>query len=472
MSDVNWKIVSKETPEWFRDAKFGLFFHWGPYSAAQYQDEWYSRRMYERGTNYYEYHQKTFGKVHDFGYKDFYPMMNGEGFDPEAWAELVVRSGARYAGPVSEHADNFSLWNSRVNPINSVNYGPHKDVVGGCFKAFKARGIRTLATFHHQWLWGWFMSDDVEADVYIPGNEKCYGPLLPIEAKRANPYIVPDAAFCENWKAKITEVIDQYDPDVIYFDSRAIIIGEPWRFDMLKHFYEKKKDGVMTYKWEDFPKGTGVFDLECGRFKNLQEKPWQVDDHLEDHPTTWSMIENPKYKSAVSVIRQLCDIVAKNGNLLLNVGPYADGSFHPEAVRVLEEVGCWLALNGEAIYGTRPYKVAAEGPCGGEDVGYDIQKYGGQSLSTVGFDGSGLTDKDFRFTSKEDVVYAIAMGWPGNGWFHIRTLGENGVFDRAIEKVTMPGCSDMLEFKRDPQGLYVRAPKQAPCKGAYVLKIE
>ncbi len=471
MNHINWTTVKKEVPDWFRDAKFGLFFHWGPYSVAEYQDEWYSRRMYERGSNYYEYHQKNFGNIHDFGYKDFYPMMRGEKFDPQAWADLVVRSGAKYAGPVSEHADHFSLWDSQVNPVNSVNYGPHTDVVGECFKAFKERGIRTLATFHHQWLWGWFMSDDVEADVYIPENEKYYGPILPLETKRANPYHLPDRAFCENWKAKVLEVVDRYDPDIIYFDSRAIIISEDCRFEMLKHFYEKKKDGIMTYKWEDFPSGTGMFDLECGRFKKQQAQPWQVDDHLEDHPTTWSMIKNPQYKSSAAVIRQLCDIVSKNGNLLLNVGPYADGSFHPEAVHVLEEVGDWLSVNGEAIYGTRPFKVEAEGPSGGEDIRYGIQEYGGQSFSTVGSKDTDLTEKDFRFTSKGDIVYAIAMGWPKDGYFHIKTLGKNDIYKKQIESVSMPGCFEPLEFSRDARGLHVRAPHKAPCRSAYVLKI-
>ena len=250
MSKVDWNSVKKEVPEWFRDAKFGLFFHWGPYSVPAYQDEWYSRRMYEKGNPCYRHHEETFGSVHDFGYKDFYPMMKGEKFDPGEWAALAVRSGAKYAGPVSEHADNFAMWDSRVNPVNSVNFGPGRDVLGECFEAFRKEGLRTLATFHHQWLWGWFMSSDVEADVYLPGNEKYYGPIVPLEANRANPHCGPDRKFCENWKEKVYEVIDKYDPDVVYFDSRAVIIDEDIRFSIPDYFYNTKgkKDGVITYK--------------------------------------------------------------------------------------------------------------------------------------------------------------------------------------------------------------------------------
>ena len=167
-----WGRVVHEAPKWFRDAKFGLFFHWGPYSVPAYQNEWYSRNMYTQGLEQNIHHEKTYGSLHDFGYKDFYDMMDGSKFDADAWADLVVRSGARYAGPVTEHCDNFSMWDSQVNPVNSVNYGPHRDITGECAEAFRKRGIKFLSTFHHQWLWGWFMSTDNEADVYDPANER------------------------------------------------------------------------------------------------------------------------------------------------------------------------------------------------------------------------------------------------------------------------------------------------------------
>lgn len=475
MREVNWNEVKHDAPEWFRDAKFGLFFHWGPYSVPAYQNEWYSRNMYCKGLEQNVFHEKTFGKLHDFGYKDFYPMMKGEKFDPNQWAALVKRSGAKYAGPVSEHADNFALWDSKVNPVNSVNYGPHRDVVGECFEAFRKEGIRTLATFHHQWLWGWFMSTDNEADVYDPANEKFYGPALPLETNRYKPYRNPDEAFCRTWRDKVWEVMDKYDPDAVYFDSRTFIIREDYRYDIADYYYRTKgrKDGIITYKQEDFPEGIGVYDIECGRFAAPKPFPWQSDDRLEDN-ITWSMVQNPKYKSAERIIHQLCDIVSKNGNLLLNVGPYADGSFHPDAVRILEEIGDWLALNGEAIYGSRPFIIAAEGPTTVEDANYDVSKIEEQlnKGDAVDVHSDSLTSQDFRFTTRDGALYCIAFGWPRDGVFRIRTLRENGPFAKSIHSVTMLGDGAPLCFVRDGEALKVTAPLTKPCGCAYVMKIE
>lgn len=475
MREVNWNEVKHDAPEWFRDAKFGLFFHWGPYSVPAYQNEWYSRNMYCKGLEQNVFHEKTFGKLHDFGYKDFYPMMKGEKFDPNQWAALVKRSGAKYAGPVSEHADNFALWDSKVNPVNSVNYGPHRDVVGECFEAFRKEGIRTLATFHHQWLWGWFMSTDNEADVYDPANEKFYGPALPLETNRYKPYRNPDEAFCRTWRDKVWEVMDKYDPDAVYFDSRTFIIREDYRYDIADYYYRTKgrKDGIITYKQEDFPEGIGVYDIECGRFAAPKPFPWQSDDRLEDN-ITWSMVQNPKYKSAERIIHQLCDIVSKNGNLLLNVGPYADGSFHPDAVRILEEIGDWLVLNGEAIYGSRPFIIAAEGPTTVEDANYDVSKIEEQlnKGDAVDVHSDSLTSQDFRFTTRDGALYCIAFGWPKDGVFRIRTLRENGPFAKSIQSVTMLGDGAPLCFVRDGEALKVTAPLAKPCGCAYVMKIE
>ncbi len=472
MREYNWNSIKREAPQWFRDAKFGLFFHWGPYSVPAYRNEWYSRNMYAKGLAQNRYHEETYGKLHDFGYKDFYPMMTGAKFDPAQWAALVKRSGARYAGPVSEHSDNFSMWDSRVNPVNSVNYGPHRDIVGECFEAFRREGIHTLATFHHQWLWGWFMSTDPEADVYDPANEVYYGPALPLETNRYIPYRYPDEKFCRTWRDKVIEVIDRYEPDVLYFDSRSCIIEEGSRFDVAEHYYGRTDSGIITYKQEDFPPGIGVYDAECGRFARPKPFSWQSDDRLEDN-ITWCMVENPKYKSAQRIIHQLCDIVAKNGNLLLNVGPYADGSFHPDAVRILEQIGDWLSLNGEAIYATRPFVIAGEGPTIVRDGNYDetriIKQLEEGDAADVHSDA--LTGQDFRFTTAGGTVYAIAFDWPKEGVFHIRSLAEEGVLKQGIQSVQMPGVDGGLLFVRNQEGLHVKAPAVKPCEYAYVLKI-
>ena len=474
MNNLAWDNLYREAPKWFRDAKFGLFFHWGPYSVPACQNEWYSRNMYAKGTEQNLYHEKTYGNLHDFGYKDFYPMMKGERFSAKEWAELVRLSGARYAGPVTEHSDNFSMWNSKVNPVNSVNYGPHRDIVGECAKEFRAEGIHMLASFHHQWLWGWFMSSDNEADVYIPDNEKFYGPALPLETNRYDPYRYPDQAFCKTWAKKICEVIDQYAPDVLYFDSRAYIIDEAYRYQVAEYYYGSRNihDGIITYKQEDFPKGIGVYDFERGQFSKPKDFPWQSDDRLEDN-ITWCMVQEPKYKSSERIIHQLCDIVSKNGNLLLNVGPYADGSFHPDAIKILKEIGEWLSLNGEAIYETRPFSIAEEGPTAIIDTDFDVDKIEGQLnfCNTPDEHNEIFTAQDFRFTTHGDTLYTIALGWPKTGEFHINSLKTNGIYKKNIQCIELIGSEEHLKFHRDARGLHIKAPESKPCESAYVFKI-
>lgn len=474
MSDpiIDWGTVHHEPPAWYTDAKFGLFFHWGPYAVPAYRDEWYSRNMYTQGLPQNLYHEKTYGKLHDFGYKDFYPGMTGARFDPDEWADLAVRAGARYAGPVTEHADNFSMWDSKVNPVNCVNYGPRRDVTGECAAALRARGIKVLSTFHHQWLWGWFMSTDNEADVYPPENEKFYGPALPLETNRYKPYRMPDEAFCRTWRAKVDEVVDKYQPDVLYFDSRTFIIREQDRFAMAQHYYDHCKKGIITYKQEDFPRSIGVFDLECGRFSAPRPYYWQSDDRLEDN-VTWCMVQQPKYKSCKQIVHLLCDIVSKNGSLLLNVGPYADGSFHPQAVRTLEEVGRWLARNGEAIYGTHAYRVAGEGPSLVEASDYDVSKIEHQLHTGEAADLQNgiLTAEDYRFTVKDGSLYAIAMGWPAGGQCRIRTLAR-GAGGPAVQCVRLLGDAAPLAFRQTGDALLVDLPATHEEQPAYVLKVD
>lgn len=470
-TERQWDNLRREIPEWFRDAKFGLFFHWGPYSVPAYKNEWYSRNMYAKKNSINKYHVEKYGKVSEFGYKDFYPMMTGAKFDAAEWAEIVERSGAKYAGPVTEHSDNFSMWDSKVNEINCVNYGPKRDIFGECAREFRKRNIKVLATFHHQWLWGWFMSTDPDADVYDPANEKYYWKALPLETNRYAPYRLPDEEFNKMWIDKVNEVVDKYHPDVLYFDSRTNIIDEKYRQDMTEHFY-RNDNTVLTYKQEDFPEGIGVYDIECGSFKEAREFPWQTDDRLEDN-VTWCMVQNPKYKPAIRIVHQLCDIVSKNGNLLLNVGPYADGSFHEEARKILFEIGDWLKINGEAIYGTRPYDVAAEGPTEVSDVNYDIDMVNAQLNNEEGDAGdlhTGIfTSEDFRFTRKGDVVYAIAMGWSDSGKLSVNSLSADKT--DKISKVSMLGAGE-LSFEQNSESLTVTLPKEKPCKFAYVLKVE
>lgn len=472
MTKIDWTALHREAPTWFSDAKFGLFFHWGPYSVPAFQNEWYSRNMYAKGLEQHKWHVEKYGKLSDFGYKDFYPGMTGDAFCANQWAELVKRSGAKYAGPVTEHADNFSLWDSKVNPINSVNYGPKRDIVAECAEAFRKKGIKFLSTFHHQWLWGWFMSDVTSADVYDPANEKYYWKSLPLETNRYIPYRLPDYDFCNNWLTKIKEVVEAHKPEALYFDSRTNIINEQTRFEMAKHYYTHVPNGIITYKQNDIPEHVGVLDIERGHFSDAKPFVWQTDDRLEDN-VTWCMVQEPKYRTATSVIRQLCDIVSKNGVLLLNVGPYANGSFHKTAVETLHSIGDWLQINGEAIYETRPWYVAMEGATTSADSNYDvsqIEKQTTDGLESVDALENSYTHQDFRFTKGQNAVYAIALGLPCDGKYLIKSMTPDRVSN--ISKVTLLGYDTPLTFERVDKGLLVNLPGNIPGQHAWTIKIE
>ena len=477
MKKINWESLRRNVPDWYQDVKFGLFFHWGPYSVPAYMNEWYSRNMYMTGMPQNIYHTQNYGQLKDFGYKDFYREFTGKYFDPEEWAEMVVRSGAKYAGPVAEHADNFSMWDSKVNPVNSVNYGPKRDVFGECTKAFRDKGIYILAPFHHQWLWGWFMSTDADADVYIPENEKFYGPALPIEAGRMYPYRRPDQKFNQTWFEKIKEVIDFYSPDILYFDSRAFIIDEEYRYRMLHYYYKDTNHtkGVITYKGEDFPQNVGVLDMERGCSSEIRSFVWQTDDRLEDN-ITWCYVQKPKYKSARKIIQQLCDNVSKNGNLLLNIGPDREGRFPEEAKRELYKIGKWLQINGEAIYGTRPWIISSEG----NDVNAKDIVYGKEEAekelrgeNVILEPKAAMGKGDYRFTQNRDYIYAIFFEWPEDGHIQIKSLASTASGLTGMpDDIALLGYDGMVRYRAFPEYVCILLPKKKPCEEAYVIRIK
>ena len=456
MKRAEWENLRREVPDWYRDGKFGLFFHWGPYSVPAYKNEWYSRNMYITGMPQNIYHTENYGELKNFGYRDFYGDFTGKYFDPREWAEMVRKSGAKYAGPVAEHADNFSMWNSRVNPVNSVNYGPRRDVFGECAKAFREQGIRVLAPFHHQWLWGWFMSTDPEADVYIPENEKFYGPAVPIEAGRMYPYRLPDRKFNRIWYEKIREVIDLYSPDILYFDSRAFIIEEEYRYKMLHYYYRETghSQGIITYKGEDFPKDVGILDMERGHSSEIRPFVWQTDDRLEDN-ITWCHVREPKYKPAGEIIRQLCDNVSKNGNLLLKIGE-------------------WLRINGEAIYGTRPWRISSEGGGADSDHFYGREEAERELRGeTVLLESRSAPEKgEYRFTQNGSYLYAIFFDWPEDGRIWSRELASL-VSARPEDRseIVLLGSRERISYSIVQERLCISLPEKKPCEDAWVIRV-
>ena len=468
--EPTWDSLGKHpVPAWFADAKFGIFFHWSAYSVPAFDNEWYSRNMYIEGSRANKFHNLVYGPPAKFGYKDFIPMFRAEKFNPEEWALLFRKAGARFAGPVTEHADGFSLWNSRVNGWNAARMGPCRDVVGELSRAIRNEGLRFLSTFHHQWLWGWYPTADKSVDAGDPQYSGLYGPYAPgspfnYHGYRTHPTVPPPQEFQEIWEAKVKEVIDKYQPDHIYFDSRLEIIDERRRIDLVAYYYNQaeklNKEVSLSYKQGALPEDVAVLDLECGRVAGIAPRPWLTDDIIDWK--SWCYAQNPDYKSSHRLITQLVDVVSSNGTLLLDINPTAEGVMPEPTVERLLAMGDWLRVNGEAIYGTRPWKVKGEGP---------TEVKPGEFSETKTAD---LTANDIRFTSRWKTLYAISCGWPEDRpELLIKTLRTGGklLAKGEIASVTLLGCNEKLTWQHDAEGLKIQLPARKAGDYAYAYKI-
>lgn len=491
-------LAAYRTPAWFQDAKFGIFLHWGVYSVPAFGNEWYSRNMYVPGNPAFQHEVATYGPQSKFGYKDFIPMFRAQHFDPNAWVDLFAEAGAKYVVPVAEHCDGFSMYNSSVNPWNAARMGPHRDVVGELEKATRAHGLHFGVSSHTAEHWWWYgvgrtFDSDVKNMTHEPANglpptDELYGPAasmaLPgpdgVENPRKEPdpshlekWLPPNQAYLDEWLAKSTELVDKYHPDFMYFDWW---IGQPAFKPELQQFAayyydrsaEHHQQPVLTYKEEAMPANTATLDIERGKLDTLRLLPWETDTSVSVH--SWGFVEHDEYRTAKSLVQQLIDTVSKNGNLLLNVGPKADGTIPEQAREVLLGMGKWLALNGEAIYGTRPFAVFGEGPTKAgphsTQKNKDIQSYTAEDIRfTTGHDKSG-----------EPLLYALLMGWPTNGDLTIHTLfASNPYLDAPVCRVDLIGGKTGLAFTQKPDGMHVTLPATAEAAGlgdiAYVLRI-
>jgi len=458
--ETNWESFRQyEVPEWFKDGKIGIYFHWGPYSVPAHKTEWYSHYMYVDGHEINQYHKKHYGPLDEFGYKDFIPRFTAEKFDADAWAELFAKSGAKYAGPVAEHADGFAMWNSDLTRWDAADMGPKQDIVGKMEKAIRKQGLKFITTFHHQWLYAWYPTWDEHTDASNPEYEDLYGFRVPDSAWDYHPDPMPDKAFNDRWYERVIEVIDKYRPDLVWFDSKLHIIDEQYRLNFLSHYYNKAeqwdKDVVCTYKHEAFKPFAAVLDLERGRLDSLRKRIWLTDTSVDK--ASWCYIENPDYKSVNVLIDNLVDRISKNGNTLLNIGPRPDGTIpQPQKDRLLA-MGKWLDVNGEAIYGTRYWERYGEGP---------TQIKGGSFIDKKDVN---YTAKDIRFTKKDNLLFAIALAWPGDQ-ITIQSLKE--LDPGKIKSVSLLGHGNKLDWNSHEEGLVIKVPGEKPCDHAYSFKIE
>jgi alpha-L-fucosidase len=466
--EPTWSSLNKHsTPQWFKDAKFGIYTHWGVYSvpARGPNGTWYPYYMYIEGTPQWEHHISTYGGPEKFGYKDFIPQFTGERFDPDEWAEVFRDSGAQFAGPVGEHHDGFTMWNTRLNDWNAVRMGPRTDVVGRLEKAIRGQGLRFLVALHHAENWWFYPHWRREFDTSDPRYAGLYGEPHDLEGgvdhKDFFNQARPSRRFIETWKAKILEVIDTYDPDMLWFDFGLSGMPEKPKEEVLAYYYNKAiehgRDVVVTYKDHDLPPGAGVVDLELRRMDKLTYHEWITDTTVDDGQG-WGYLAETAYKTTAGLVHYLVDNVSKNGLLLLNVGPKPDGTLPEEAKELLRGMGRWLAVNGEAIYGTTTWITNGEGP---EQI-----SRGGENNET---EMPAYSRKDVRFTVKGNVLYATVMGWPGE-YAVIETLKR--LWPDEIRSIRMLGTDQQLAWKLLDHALVIKTPNKKPCDHAYVFRIE
>lgn len=473
--EANWDSLEKhKCPEWFRDAKFGIYAHWGVYSTsmATGNTDWYSRHMYVQGHRNRVEHEDRFGPVAEFGYKDLIPRFTAENFHAEEWADLFAKSGARFGGVVGEHADGFSMWDSRVNPWNAARMGPKRDVVAEMERAIRKRGLKFLVSMHHQWRWGWYPTWDPGCDACDPAYASLYGPRYPrtaqgmptkgkgkgVDTKAAYP--MPSEEFQQEWLNKVKEVVSQYSPDVLWFDNRMQLLSESIRAEMVCFYYNhstaRSLESVLTFKRPDLPLGTATVDLERARMQDIYPEPWLADTSIAVN--SWAYSTDLKYYSADRIIDDLVDIVSKNGCMLLNIAPHPDGTVPSEQKHRLLEIGEWLERNGEAIYGSRPWLIYGEGPT----------VTPGGHLADVGFDG--FTNEDIRFTTKGKTLYAICLGWPEGGQLTIRTL-SNSRYSGEFRSISLLGSDEEIQWRRTPEGLVIDLPDNPSTAHAHAFKL-
>jgi alpha-L-fucosidase len=466
---ADWDSLQKyETPQWFRDAKFGIFIHWGVYAVPAFGSEWYPRNMYEPQFPAYKHHVETYGPLDKFGYKDFIPMIKAERYDPAAWAELFRKSGAKYVVPVAEHHDGFAMYDSGLSDWTAVKMGPRRDLIGDLGKAVRNAGLHFGVSSHrveHDFFLG--SGRVIPSDVNDPQYAAFYGPGhiymmpkpgVPLEGD----FTYASQAWANDWLARSAELVQKYHPDIVYFDwwiGHAAI--RPALAQFAAYYYNSSLKygdhvGVINYKDYAMQEHSAVLDLERGQLADIRELPWQTDTSVSNR--SWGFINNDTFKTPQFVISQLVDIVSKNGNLLLNIGPRADGTIPDEVQKVLLEVGTWLNVNGDAIYGTRPWRAYGEGP---------TKAAAGSFHDT---EVTRFTPEDFRFTTKGDALYAIGLAWPTKGEAVIRSLALTQG-SKPVQSVALLGGDEKLKFEQRADGLHVQLPGQSPAKYAYALRI-
>lgn len=463
-------LMEMEMPRWFSKEKLGIFIHWGLYSVPANSNEWYSRNMYIKGMPAYEHHIKTYGQQKDFGYKDFIPLFRAEQFDPAEWMALFSEAGAGYVFPVAEHHDGFQMYKSELSDWNAAVLGPKRDILGELKAEAERHEIRFCTSSHRAEHW-FFMSHgkEFDSDIKEPLQKgDFYWPAMPEpdpEDLYSNPY--PNEEFLEDWLARTAEIILNYQPKLLYFDwwiqHQAF---KPYLKKLAAFYYncgEKWGEPVaICYKHDAMMFGSGIVEVERGGFAEPKPYSWQTDTAVARN--SWCYTDTLDYKTSNEIICTLVDVVSKNGNLLLNIGPKADGTIPTGDKKILKDLAFWMKINGEAIKGAKVWRKSAEGPT--------VAKEGQFSDQTE----QTYTSADYRFTANHGNIYAIALSCPKDGVFQVKSLAESKdqnvpEFHGIIKKVTLLGYEGEIQWHTDGEGLHVAA-EGIESEFPVVLKIE
>ncbi|SEM81887.1 alpha-L-fucosidase [Mucilaginibacter gossypiicola] len=502
----DWSSLAQyQVPDWFRDAKFGIWAHWGPQCQPE-RGDWYARGMYQEGSDQYKYHVQKYGHPSKFGFKDVINEWKAENWNPEELVGLYKQAGAKYFMALANHHDNFDLYDSKYQSWNATKLGPKKDLIGGWAKAAKEHGLPFGVTVHASHPWTWYevaqRSDKSGPYAGVPydgkltkadGAGKWWSGYDPQELYAQNHALstdslndnsmgahwdwgngasVPNKAYCDKFLNRTIELIDKYGPELIYFDDTALplwpvsdaglkIAAHMYNTSIKKH--GKLQAALFGKVLNEQQRKCMIWDIERGQSNQIEPLPWQTDTCIGSWHYDRRIFDNKGYKSAKTVVHTLVDIVSKNGNLLLNMPLRGDGTLDSEERAVVDGIGAWMQVNSEAIYGTRPWKVFGEGPATDSAAPINAQGFNEGK-------GKPFGAEDIRYTTKGKTLYATMLGWPAGNEALIKKLAK-GNQSGNISSVSLLG-NDKLSFEQTEAGLKVKMPENAPCKDAFVLKIE
>jgi alpha-L-fucosidase len=497
-------LTNYQCPEWFRDAKFGIWAHWGPQCEPEHGD-WYARFMYMQGSRDYKSHLKEYGHPSTNGFKDVIHEWKAENFKPDKLLAFYKKNGARYFMALADHHDNFDNWNSKYQPWNSVNVGPHKDLIGGWAAAARRNGLHFAVSVHASHAWSWYevaQGADTNGpfaglpydgkltradgkgtwwdgldpqDLYAQNHAPGKGLVWDWDASQGSS--VPDAAYMEKYFKRVKQLWDDYRPDMIYFDDDVLPlygVTDEIGLNLAAHFYNTSiqwhhghNEAVMTDKHlNDMEQQAQVYDIERGRADHILAQPWETDTCIGSWHYDRAIFEKHRYKSAAMVIPMLADIVSKNGNLMLSVPLQRDGTPDSDEIKIVNDIGAWLKINGAAIYATRPWTMYGEGP---STQVHETGRFGGQR----DVQQQPFTARDIRFTQSKDgkTLYAIVLAIPADGNVTIQSLAAGSPHSPGkISRVRLLG-GGKLKFTRDGEGLHVTLPEKMPNPIAFALEI-